>query len=519
MRIQLINPPSFFRLKAITSLKPGPPLGLAYIAGALRDAGHEVSVVDALAEAPDKYTPMEPFHCVGLLPEEVAERVDPEADVIAISAPWSFAWPLVRQVIAEIKRKFPDKVLVGGGEHLTGLPEYSLREAPLDVIVVGEGEEVAIELFAAIERGERDWSEIEGVAFLKGDEFVATPRRSRIRDVDKIAWPAWDLFDLESYNNHGWTAGVNLGMTVPILATRGCPYECTYCSNPMMWTRFWKERDPVDVVNEIQHYYDRYGARNFPFQDLTAVIKRSWIIAFCEELMRRNLKLRWHFPTGTRCEVIDEEVATLLHKTGCHSMAFAPESGSARTRKLIKKQMTEKSLMDAVRACVKQDLSITIFIVLGFPHDTWSDIRETIRLARKLAFAGADDIGAGFFFPLPATQLYDELVAQGRITLSDEFLYTPIYASAGKLTENCNYCESISARKLTLAKFLIIVNFYAISVVTRPMRFVKVAWNVLRGRETGKLEAYIRNRFLAWFGSLLPGSASKKSRSAEQLDG
>ena len=120
-------------------------------------------------------------------------------------------------------------------------------------------------------------------------------------------------------------------ITVPILATRGCPYQCTYCSAPNMWLPRWIPRDPIKVVDEIEYYSKNFSAKNFPFQDLTAIIKKEWIKAFCEEIIKRNLNITWQLPTGTRSEAIDDEIASLLKKSGMTSMAYAPESGSEET--------------------------------------------------------------------------------------------------------------------------------------------------------------------------------------------
>jgi anaerobic magnesium-protoporphyrin IX monomethyl ester cyclase len=106
-------------------------------------------------------------------------------------------------------------------------------------------------------------------------------------------------------------------------------------------------------IDEIESYVKRYGATNFPFQDLTAILKREWVVEFCSEVEQRNLKITWQLPAGTRSEIIDEEVARLLVRSGCRSLNFAPESGSERTRKHMKKMLTDEKLFRAVRASVK----------------------------------------------------------------------------------------------------------------------------------------------------------------------
>ena len=278
---------------------------------------------------------------------------------------------------------------------------------------------------------------------------------------------------------------------MPILATRGCPYQCTYCASPNMWTTKWYARDPADVVDEMERYKNDYGAVNFPFQDLTAILKRDWIISFCNELKRRELGVTWQFPSGTRCEVIDDEVARLLHETGGSSLALAPESGSERTRKLIKKRMKTDSLINAVKASVKNKLNVTAFIVIGFPHDTEEDLRETQKLARRLGRLGIDDIAVGFFFPIPNTELYKQLMDAGRVTLEDDFLMTPIFANEEKLLPENNYCDHMSAKQLTKWKYKLLSTFYMNSFATHPTKPFRIFFNAIRGKETSKLETYL----------------------------
>ncbi len=494
MRIQLIHPPIYVNLKAVQATRPSLPLGLAYVAAALREDGHEVSILDAVMAKPEQITEDGRLHYYGLRPEEVAEAADPTAEAFGISVLFSFTWPIARRIIQCLKERYPETPIVGGGEHFTGMPEYSLNSSPIDCIVLGEGESTARELFRAMEQGSPDWSAIPGLAFRHNGKMLKTPGRPRILDVDTLPWPAWDLFDPPAYYRHGHVMGIDRGMTMPMLATRGCPYACTYCSNAMMWQRRWCAREPKDVVDEIAQYHRVYGAMNFPFHDLTAILKKEWIVAFCEELLRRELKISWQLPIGTRCEVIDDDVTRLLCATGCHMVTFAPESGSERTRKLVGKRMTEASLMRAVRASVRNRLTVTNFFVAGFPHDTSADLRQSVRLAFRLAVAGAHDIALSIFFPIPGSQLYDELVASGRIVPSDEVLLAPIFSMDAKLREENNFCRALSARTITRMKYAVLLTFYLTQFAVRPWRVFGLLWNVLHAREQTRLGVFLINR-------------------------
>ncbi len=497
----------------MTALRPSLPLGLASIAAILKQAGHEITVLDAVGEAPGKVTPDGRLHYLGLTVEEIIERIDPKAQVIGVTNLWSFSWPLLRSILNGIKERYPEKTIVAGGEHFTGMPEFSLNSAKLDFIVIGEGEETILELISALERGEKEFEGIKGLVFKKNGRIVNTGRRPRIKNPDKLPWPAWEFFNPKAYYEHSLVMGLDRGMTMPILATRGCPYDCTYCSSAYMWTRKWYPRNPIDVVDEMEYYHEKFGATNFPFHDLTAILKRSWIKEFCNEIIRRDLKVTWQFPSGTRCEVIDEEIARLMSKAGCSSLAFAPESGSMVTRKLIRKRMTDEALFKAIRASVKAGLNVTCFFVIGFPHDTWEEIKKTLKLVRKLAVLGIDDIAIGFFFPIPGTTLYYELLEKKKIELTDRFLLTPIFANDEKLRPENNYCENLSARKLTLIKYLMLLNFYPISFGLRPWRLFKIPWNVLKGVETRKLETYLndlKKKAVLWIKTKLGFSEARK---------
>ena len=501
MKIQLVHPPVYLNVYAMTALRPSLPLGLAYIAASLRQAGHDVSVIDAVGLAPDQVTqgPRTQLAALGLTPEEIVDRIaaDADTDAIGVTNMWSFSWPIVREILQKIRAKFPDIPIVCGGEHFTGLPDTSMEQAPIDYIVLGEGEEGALEVFAAIERGasREEFEKIAGIWFrdASGQPRKSLAARARKKAVDEIPWPAWDLFEVEAYNERKLVTGIHYGMTIPIFATRGCPYQCTYCSSPNMWTTRWYARDPKDVVDEIQHWHETYQANNFPFQDLTAILKKDWIVSFCRELASRPFveKIRWQLPSGTRVEVIDDEVASWLKKTNGVSLNYAPESGSPETRKRIRKMMKDEALFRAVKAAVRHRLNVSAFFIAGFPEDTKSDLKQTVKLARKLAFYGITDMAFGFFFPIPNTKLYDQLVESGRITLNDDFLLTPIFANEAKLGEPNNFSLHFSAKQLTRWRYWTLVNFYAVSFACRPWRLVSTVWNSLIGKETRKLETYL----------------------------
>lgn len=490
--ITLINVPGLKSFSGLQMHTPNPPLGLAYLAAAVRDAGFDVSVVDAAGSALDQirtYPERSDFMIQGLTPAEIVARIPSSAEVIGIGCMFSSQWPLTRIIAHEIRKHFPHALLVGGGEHATAVPEHTLRNSPLDVLVLGEGEETFVRLVQW--RGDRGrWKDIPGLAFRDGDgRFVTNGLSARNCNIDELPLPAWDLFPMEEYIARHQTNGVNLGRSMPLIATRGCPYQCTFCSNPDMWTTRYVPRDPVKVVDEIEHWMDRYRVTNFDFQDLTAIVKRQWAIDFCNELIQRNLDVTWQMPSGTRSEVFDEEVADLLYKSGCRALAFAPESGSPEILKSVKKRVDLEQMLRAIRITLKRGFRLSCFIVIGFPGDNRETLKASLRLVRELALLGLWDVAVTKFIPYPGSALFKQLQEQGKLELDDEFFHSPMDFY---VKEADSYCDAFTSRQLYWWMIWMFTNFYVISFVARPFRVLRVLY---KAATTGVEET----RYAKWF--------------------
>ena len=249
--IVLIRPHMLIPKFSFTGLTT-PPLGLAYIAAAAENHGHKVKIIDAVGEGIDKYTLYQTdYYIHGLNAEEIVKRIPNNTDIIGFSCMFSHEFPIYKNLINIIKKDFPNSLIVAGGEHITGLPELSLKECKgLDIIVLGEGEEVFIELIENYEDGKLN--EISGIGYKeKNGEIKINSRNARIKDINTIKKPAWHLVPLEKYWELGKGYGVDLGKGIPMLASRGCPYQCTFCSNPLMWTTRWTARSPELVLEEM----------------------------------------------------------------------------------------------------------------------------------------------------------------------------------------------------------------------------------------------------------------------------
>jgi radical SAM superfamily enzyme YgiQ (UPF0313 family) len=493
--IALVNPPGIKTFSGLQMHTPNPPLGLAYVAAALREAGFAYRVIDATGAALDAVSPYPDrtdFMMQGLTVDETVRRIPAAADVIGVSCMFSTLWPLTHRVAVAIREKFPRALLVLGGEHGTAVPEHVLATSPFDVVVLGEGEETFVELLRARQAG-RPLGAVKGIAYRDNGRVATTGLSERRRDVDAIAPPDWASFPIGEYIDRHQTNGINLGRSMPILGTRGCPFQCTFCSNPAMWTQRWIARNPRLLADEMERYLREYGVTNFDFQDLTAIVKRQWIVDFCRELIGRNLNITWQMPSGTRAEVFDAEVADLLYRSGCRALAFAPESGSPEILKAVKKQVDLTHMLAAMRAAVRRGLKLSCFIVIGFPDDTPGTLRQTLRLIRRMAVLGVYDVAVSKFVPYPGSALFRRLQREGKLQLDDAFFVSPMDFYTAKAP---SYADAVSSRRLYWTMLWMFVNFYVISFALRPWRVVRALGRaLLTGRE--------ETRYAKWFVDVL----------------
>ena len=487
MNICLIRPSIVVPARNITSMFT-PPLGLAYVAGTLRDAGHDVTVIDAVGEGLGTRHPAD-FDCFlyGLSHSQAVERIPADSEIIGVNAGFSFEWPSCRALIAEVRRRFPDRLIIAGGEHVTAAPESSLTESDLDLVVLGEGERTTLELVCARASDTFDPALISGIAFKTASgEVVVNPRQPRMRNVDEIPLPAWDLLPIEAYLDQGLGFGVDRGRSMPLLASRGCPYQCTFCSSPVMWTTRWIARDVDLLLDEMRFYQDRYGATNFDFYDLTAIVKKSWIVDFCRRIEERGMTFTWQLPSGTRSEAIDSEVAELLYRSGCRNLSYSPESGSPAVLARIKKRVKPDSVLASMRSCFEKNINVKCNIILGFPGETYREVFETFGFIVRMALSGAYDLSIWAFSPYPGSELFTQLSEQGKVNLNDSF-YDNLrsYADA---SQTKSYSEHMPDHHLKLLRLIGLCLFYGTSWLRRPWRPFRMLLNVYHGTHESRSE-------------------------------
>ncbi len=275
MKVAMVRVPTIIDVSAVTA-PICPPIGLAYLATVVAKLSCELIVVDSVGEHPeirtfDKGDGSGTFKLLGLTTEEILERVPTNSDVILVSIMFSQDFLYARNLVTALRASNPKATIVAGGEHITALPEHSMEACPaIDLCVIGEGESTLYDLLSRYrETGSMPLDGNGTCVRIEEGGYRMNHNSNRIRELGTIDRPDWSFFPLENYLAGGHGFGVNRGRSMPIIATRGCPYQCTFCSSPQMWTTLWRSRDPADVIAEIKDHIRDYNATNFDFYDLT----------------------------------------------------------------------------------------------------------------------------------------------------------------------------------------------------------------------------------------------------------
>lgn len=479
--VQIIRPFSVFSKNSYSS-PVTPPIGPAYLAAVLEKARYCVEILDCIGEEifQIKESACGHYKVQGLSVEQTVSRLHPNAGVIGISLMFSQDWILHRELIREIRKARPDTVIVAGGEHVTALPEFVLRDCPeIDFVITGEAELTFLHFVHSVYHG-LSTDDIPGCSYIDAaDRFVGNDLSRRIEVIDELPQPAWHLCKVENYFIDHWTMGVSKGRNMPILATRGCPYQCTFCSNPTMWTTRYKMRDVASVVDEIEHLIREYGANSIDFFDLTAIVKKQWTLDFCEEIKKRGLKFSWQLPSGTRSEALDEEVLNAMIGAGCEYLVYAPESGSAETLKAIKKKVDLKNISESIRTAVEVGHTVKVNLIVGFPHERIKHVLQTLGYAFRMALSGASDCNISKFSPYPGSEIFRELRSEGVIPgLNDDYFRTLV--SQFDLTAEARYCRGVPSSILALSTIVGHSVFYIAAYLRRPARIWRIIWLMLK---------------------------------------
>lgn len=379
------------------------PLGLGYLARILRDIGVKVNVIDAHAERLS-------------IDEAVSKIAQLSPDFIGVSA-LSTQYGVVKQFSKKIKKLRPNVPIILGAQLAHYSSNVVLENTLVDVCVIGEGEITIQDLIYNFE----NLNSVKGIAFkdLEGKIVVNSPR-PRIKNPDIVPFPAWDLFNMEYYLSAGFF-GSTAKKTMNVLASRGCPYSCTFCSLSFPNVTYRSNENVIDEILELKRLY---GIDGIMFSDELFVISKKRVLEFCEKI--KQIGIQWG--GQGRANVVDDDVPFLqaMKDAGAIYIGYGLESATDEILSSMMKKTSRKQNYNAVQSARKVGLTVVAQYMMGFPGESIKSIRETIQFFKDLDYCPPLGLEASphisLTTALPGSQLYVDCLRSGLIKDEDEYL-------------------------------------------------------------------------------------------------
>lgn len=363
------------------------PLNFVYLAGAARRSGLTASIYDAAAKNHG-------------YPEIEGRLREIAADYVATSAMTATINDAIK-TLELVKRINPGTVTILGGIHPTFMyDEVLASSAAVDYIIVGEGEATLGHLLEVLERN-GDPATVPGVVFRREGAVVRTGRRPLVADLDGLPM-AWDLLEWKDYS-YFIIPDSRLGA---ISTSRGCSYDCTFCSQQKFWAKTWRARNPRDVVAELEHLHTTYNVNVFLITDEHPTRNRERWESILDLLIERNLPVYILMETRPEDLVRDKEIIRKYRKAGIVHISVGVEATDQGTLDAIRKGLQSDIAGQAIELIHEQGIVSETSFILGFPDETPEHIKETMKLVRRY---NPDNANFMALTPWPYSDMYEEV--------------------------------------------------------------------------------------------------------------
>jgi anaerobic magnesium-protoporphyrin IX monomethyl ester cyclase len=365
------------------------PMGVGYIAAFLQEQGVHCEIVDEQVES-------DPLAKIETLVSKLAK-------------PYIFGFSVLTatfksalELSARLKEKYPDSVIIFGGIHPTAMPDEVLSHEFVDIVVRGEGENVIKELYDRLKAG-KPVDNIDSVSFRKDGGIVHNKICGIISDIDRLPPFPYHLFaDNPRYD---------LGF---VMSSRGCPYDCIFCSNRVTTKKGYRYRSSGKVVADIEQLYVKYGRTKVTFFDDNFLVNKDRIFQLTSEIRNKGLHEKMTFGFQGRGDNTTEELMKELYSTGFTSVFFGIETASNRLLKLIKKGETIEQIINAVEIAKRIGFHVSATFIYALPTETHKDRMESLALSKKL---NLDMVRYNNATPYPGTELYQIALNADRLKI------------------------------------------------------------------------------------------------------
>lgn len=365
------------------------PLGLCCVSSYAKSLGHETRIFQHTTEPQVEI-------------DKVCDEFSP--DIVGFSC-LDINFPKGKEIASALKRKNPDLIVLFGGEHSTAHPEI-VEDENIDIAVIGEGEYTLKEIIERLESGTRDMTGVKGCSFFDGEKVVVNPRRERITDLDALPFP-----DRHVIKNYDYLFPGLASLAVPLhkqkiactYMSRGCLFDCTFCTTPYVWMRKWATRSPENMVDELEMLAKK-GYNLVYFQDETFTLKPKVTLELCKLIVARGIRIKW--TCLTRLSTLNDELLEWMHKAGCFYMAVGVEATSDETLGKIHKKLDTKVAKEKLKLIRKHNISVCGLMMIGYPWETEEQILSYSKYINSLKL---DSVRLRFLTPFKGTRLHEEI--------------------------------------------------------------------------------------------------------------
>ena len=385
--------------------QPYPPIGTLYAAAVVREQGHHVSLFDTMfAYGPEEV----------ILP---LQQQSPDFFVIyddGFNYLTKMCLTNMREAAFEMMKFAKQKgctVIVSSSDATDHFEQY--LEEGADFVILGEAEQTLSELISTIAKQQTCFQQIQGLAFQQQDAVIKTMKRTVMKELDELPFPAWDLADIEPYRKM-WLSHRGY-FSLNMATTRGCPFKCNWCAKPIYGNRY-NTRSPQNVVAELKMLKYKYQFDHIWFCDDIFGLKPGWVHEFADLVEKEQLQ--FSFKIQARADLLlQEDHIQDLARAGCSNIWMGAESGSQKILDAMDKGTTIDQIYEATKLLKKNNINPSFFIQFGYPGETKDDISKTIRMINELL---PYEIGISVSYPLPGTAFHEKVKTQ----LSDKSNWT-----------------------------------------------------------------------------------------------
>jgi len=396
MRVLLLEPPKI--PWEMMGDVVAPPLGLAQLAGCLEQAEIPVEILDANAQE---------IGWNGL--EAAIARTNPDLIGMTVFTPFV---PEVTRAARIARRAAPHAVVALGGPHVTFRAEETLETIPeVDIVARGEGDQIIVDLARAVDAGQ-GLDGVPGITYRRNGRIEENPTASPL-DITKVPNPAFHLMPMERY--HFWSVG---GPFATVVASRGCPFQCTFCSEWSFWRGGWRAHDPQMVIEQLDILVNKYGRKNIWFGDDCFNVDRDHMAAICEGILQRGIDVNWYYQGRADLLVKHKDLLPLTRRAGNRMVQIGIEASNDEQRDELNKQLRTETVEQAVRLLRQNDIVCQGMFIVGLPSESPRTVEQKVQMVKRLDV----DFPVFVIYTLfPGAPDYDEAMAQGRIELPADY--------------------------------------------------------------------------------------------------